>query len=94
MGNHRDAEITEMVVVLDKRWEDNLNGAVEQLKALGMEIFKADDDTSVVEGTAESFRVHEIEKLECVNYVRKIMTYIADYPTGDPRDKDGVEDDD
>jgi hypothetical protein len=93
MGNHRDAEITEVVVVLDKRWEDKLQDAVQQLKTIGMEIYSADDDNSVVEGAVESCHVHEIEKLECVDYVRKVMTYIADYPPGDPRDKDGAEDD-
>jgi hypothetical protein len=91
MGNHRDAEITEMVVVLDKRWENNLADALEQLKKVGMEIYSADDDNSVVEGAAESHKVHDIEKLDCVDYVRKVMTYIADYPPGDPRDKDGIE---
>ncbi len=94
MGNHQDAEITEMIVVIDKRWEDKLQEAVEQLKAVGMEIFTVDDDKSVIEGSAESNKVAGIEKLECVDYVRRVMTYIADYPPGDPRDKDGVEEDD
>ena len=91
MGNHRDAEITEMVVVLDKRWEAKLQEAVDQLKALGVEIYSADDANNVIEGAAESHKVHEIEKLECVDYVRKVMTYIVDYPPGDPRDKDEPE---
>ena len=94
MANHRDAEITEMVVVLDKRWEDKLQDAVQLLKNAGMEIYSADDNNSVVEGCAESCKVHDIEKLECVDYVRKVMTYIVDYPPGDPRDKDGPEEDD
>jgi len=94
MANHRDAEITELVVVLDKRWEDKLQDAVDQLTKIGMEIYKADDDNSVVEGAAESNKVHDIEKLDCVDYVRKVMTYIVDYPPGDPRDKDGPEEDD
>jgi hypothetical protein len=93
MANHRDAEITEMVVVLDKRWEAKLPDAVQQLKALGVEIYSADDDNSVVEGCVESHKVPEIEKLDCVDYVRKVMTYIVDYPPGDPRDKDGPEED-
>jgi hypothetical protein len=94
MANHRDAEITEMVVVLDKRWEDKLQDAIEQLKTVGMEIYSADDDNSVIEGAAESHKVQDIEKLDCVDYVRKVMTYIVDYPPGDPRDKDGPEEDD
>jgi hypothetical protein len=93
MADHRDAEITEVVVVLDKRWENNLKDAVDQLTKAGMEIYKADDDNSVVEGCADSCKVHDIEKLECVDYVRKVMTYIVDYPPGDPRDKDGPEED-
>ena len=36
----------------------------------------------------ETFRVSEIQTLDCVDYVRVEFTYIADYPTGDPRDLD------
>jgi hypothetical protein len=85
-----DANISEIVVVLDKRWENDLNGAVEHLKNCGMEICNADDDNSVVEGQIETCKVCELEKLDCVDYVRKVFSYDANYPPGDPRDRDGM----
>ena len=85
-----DAIISDIVVVLDKAYEDRLADAVAMLKSMGMEIRSADDDNSVVEGTIDESRVHDIEKLKCVDYVRKVFTYYANFPPGDPRDRDGV----
>ena len=85
-----DAIVSDIVVVLDKAYEDRLGDAVEILKSAGMEVRNADDDNSVVEGTIEDSRVHDLAKLECVDYVRKVFTYCANYPPGDPRDLDGV----
>jgi hypothetical protein len=84
-----DANISDIVVVLDKRWEDKLADAVAILKQQGMEVRDADDDNSVVEGTIESYKLHELEKLDCVDYVRRVFSYDANYPPGDPRDRDG-----
>jgi hypothetical protein len=85
-----DAIISDIVVVLDKAYEDRLADAVAKLKSMGMEVRSADDDNSVVEGTIEECHVHEIEKLDCVDYVRKVFTYYANFPPGDPRDRDGM----
>ena len=85
-----DAIISDIVVVLDKAYEDRLADAVAKLKSMGMEVRSADDDNSVVEGTIEECHVHALEKLDCVDYVRKVFTYYANFPPGDPRDRDGV----
>ena len=85
-----DANISEIVVVLDKAFEDNLSGAVEQLTALGMQIESADDDNSVIEGCIDSLQLAELQKLACVDYIRRVFSYDANYPPGDPRDRDGV----
>jgi hypothetical protein len=84
-----DANISDIVVVLDRRWEDRLAEALATLKEHGMEVRDADDDNSVVEGTIESYKLHELEKLDCVDYVRRVFSYDANYPPGDPRDRDG-----
>jgi hypothetical protein len=88
--NFNDAQMSDITVVIDKRWENNLNGAVEDLKKAGVEVRSADDDKSVVEGVCESARVKELEKLDCVDYVRTTFSWIADYPPGDPRDQDKI----
>ena len=85
-----DANISDIVVVLDKRWENDLAGAVEHLKKAGVEVRSADDNNSVVEGVCESAKVKELEKLDCVDYVRTTFSWIADYPPGDPRDQDKI----
>lgn len=82
-----DAEMAEVTVILDHRWEDNLNGAVDMLEAAGLRVIVANDDLSVVEGDIEADRVHSLEGLPCVDYVRKVFTWLAEYPKGDPRDR-------
>ena len=86
-----DAQMSDITVVLDKRWENDLAGALEVLKQNGVQVRSADDDTSVVEGVVETSKVHSLEKLDCVDYVRTTFTWIADYPAGDPRDLDKVD---
>lgn len=85
-----DAMIADIVVVLDRAYEERLPEALEQLKSVGMSIETADDDNSVVTGCIEAHRVEALEKLESVDYVRKVFTYAANFPPGDPRDRDGV----
>ena len=85
-----DVNITEIIVILDKAWENNLAGAVDMLTKSGMRIEKADDDNSVVEGEIDTPQLHDLEHLPCVKYVRKVFSYDANYPPGDPRDRDGM----
>jgi hypothetical protein len=91
---HQDAEVSEIVVVIHASYADRLNDAVEKLKTAGVEIFSTDEDEGIVSGCIEAYKAPSLEKLECVNYVRTVLTYIADYPVGDPRDRDLKEDDD
>jgi hypothetical protein len=88
---HRDAEITDVMVVLDDLNTERTDQVVEKLKAAGMTVTNVDDEQSVVEGSVESSKVHDLKDVDCVRYVRTIFTYTADYPCGDPRDKDGPE---
>ena len=85
-----DAFMSEVVVVLDKRYEDKLKECLVTMQGLGLEVINADDENNVVEGTINACKVHELEKLDCVDYVRKVLTWEANYPPGDPRDVDGV----
>jgi len=91
--NHRDAELTEVVVVLDELDTDRTGHVVQRLQAVGLEVWKVDDDRSVVEGAIDSCKVHDLKQVEHVRYVRSVLTYTVDYPPGDPRDKDGPDDD-
>lgn len=85
-----DAQMSDIVVVLDKAWENDLAGAVARLKQCGMDVASADDDNSVVQGQIETRKVHDLERLDCVDYVRKVFTWDANYPPSDPRDRDGI----
>ena len=89
--SHHDADITDVVVVLDCP-QERMEEIVAQLKNCGLQPANVDAEERVVEGSIESPRVHDLQKVECVRYVRSVFTYTADYPPGDPRDKDGVED--
>jgi hypothetical protein len=92
--NHRDAEMTEVIVVLDELDDAQTVRVVELLKAKGLEVFKVDNDESTVDGTIEADKVRTLKDVESVRFVRSILTYTVDYPPGDPRDKDGPDDDD
>jgi hypothetical protein len=89
--SHCDAYMSDVTVVLDKRWENDLAGAVKMLQDAGLQVRNADDDNSVVEGTIETSKVHDLQKLDAVDYVRTTFSWIADYPCGDPRDLDKVD---
>jgi hypothetical protein len=47
-------------------------------------------DDNVIEGTIESEKLKELGKVPGVEYIRTVFTYAANYPPGDPRDRDGV----
>ncbi|HEX8525071.1 MAG TPA: hypothetical protein VF669_22660 [Tepidisphaeraceae bacterium] len=85
-----DVNISEIIVILDKAWENDLAGAVKMLQDAGMRVARADDDLSVVEGEVDTPKLHGLEKLACVDYVRRVFSYDANYPPGDPRDVDGM----
>ena len=91
--NHRDAEMTEVVVVLDDLNDEQTQRVVGQLQRAGLEVSKVDNDQSVVEGTVDSAKVHDLKHVEHVRYVRSVLSYTVDYPAGDPRDQDGTEQD-
>ena len=85
-----DAMVSEVVITLDEKWENKLNDAVATLKKAGLDVFNTDDDNSVVEGTIDVNKVRGLEGLDCVDYVRTVFTYAAEYPPGDPRDTNGI----
>jgi hypothetical protein len=89
--SHFDAYMSDVTVVLDKRCENDLAGAVNELEKCGLQVRNADDDNSVVEGTIDTSKIHELQKLDCVDYVRTTFSWVADYPAGDPRDLDKVD---
>lgn len=85
-----DCRMSDVIVILDKRWEERLEDAVRQLTEAGMEIRLTDDDRSVVEGCIDTCKLHDLEKMDCVDYVRNVLTYEAEFPPGHPRDTNGV----
>ena len=91
-GAMPDAYVSDITVILDARYQDQPKTAeaVDILKSLGMEIRTIDEDQSVVEGAIDNSKIHELEHLDCVDYVRVAFTYAANYPPGDPRDRDGM----
>jgi hypothetical protein len=89
--NHHDAEITDVVVVLDGQGGKSIDAAVASLKQLGMEVGSINNGEGVIEGSIDTAKVHDLKAVPGVCYVRSVFSYVADYPAGDPRDKDGPE---
>lgn len=89
--DHRDAFISDITIVLKPAFADQINLVVEQLNIVGVGITSVNEDVGAIEGSIESNKVHVVEKMDFVDAVRTTFNYIADYPTGDPRDLDGPE---
>ena len=91
--NHMDAERAEVVVMLDELKDDELEQVLKDLQALGMEVYKVDRDEDLIDGSVDTSRLADLKGVAHVRYVRNVLTYTVDYPAGDPRDRDGPEDD-
>jgi len=89
--NHHDAEIADVVLVLDCQGQEAVDEAMGRLKALGLEVVDANPEEGVIEGSIDAAKVHELKGVPGVSYVRSVFTYTADFPKGDPRDKDDDE---
>lgn len=89
--NHQDAFLSDIVVVITDEAGDHLDDMLARLKAEGMEVQSVNTDQGVVEGCCPASKVKTLDHLSGVSYVRSVFTYVADYPAGDPRDLDGVE---
>jgi hypothetical protein len=84
-----DAYVSEIIAVVDEEHSGDLNKIVEQLKKAGVDVSRVNQEECVVEGNVESYKLKDLEKLPGVDYIRTVFTYAANYPPGDPRDKDG-----
>ena len=89
--NHRDQSVSEVTIIVKPEFADRMSDLVEALNEAGVGITNINEDVGAVEGSCESNRVFVIERMEFVQAVRTTFSYIADYPPGDSRDADGVE---
>jgi hypothetical protein len=89
--NHQEIEITDVVVVLDELDDQQTRAAAEQLKLVGMIVAAVDNENSVIEGTIDVTKLHEIKKVQHVRYVRTVFSYTSE--TGEAAENDGDCDD-
>lgn len=80
--------ISEVVVVVDQTPENNFETILASVTVVGLEIETSDADNGSIGGTIVSHRLPDLRTVTGVKYVRITMEYIADYPSGDPRDLD------
>jgi hypothetical protein len=90
--NHHDADMTDIFVVLEDLNDVETLEVAKQLEAAGMTVRNIDNDNSVIEGSIPSQKVRDLNKVKCVRCVRAGMSYVADYPVGDPRNLDEPDD--
>ena len=84
-----DAYMSEIVAVIDDEHCDDMNAVVKRLSSAGVEVSKINPSEGVIEGLVEASKVRAIDDMPGVEYVRTVFTYAADYPAGDPRDRNG-----
>jgi hypothetical protein len=76
-----DRYFTEVVIILEPLDDEQMKGVVGDLQSRGLRVDSSDSDNSVVEGTIESSRLHELSSAPFVDYVRQEFTYVAEFPT-------------
>jgi hypothetical protein len=69
----------EVVIVLEPLNDEQTQRVVKDLESRGLRVDSVDNDNSVVEGTIEAARLHEIESAPSVRYVRKEFSYLAEF---------------
>ncbi len=85
---HRDALVSEVIVVVDESTGRTLSAIVADAETAGLMVDNTDADNGAIEGTIVSNKLPDLRAVNGVKYVRITMEYVADYPTGDPRDLD------
>ncbi len=89
--NHRDALISEVIVVVDATPDNQFQAILTSVALVGLEIDDSNPNNGSIGGTIDSNRLPELRAVNGVKYVRITMEYIADFPAGDPRDLDKEE---
>ena len=84
-----DAEICDVVVTLKNAYAERTPEAVAAMTVLGFTVVEIIEDEGVIGGTIDSQQLAALEKLEPVSHVRTTLRYWANFPPGDPRDRDG-----
>ena len=75
-----DRYFTEVVIILEPLDDDRMKGVVAELQSRGLRVDSVDNDNSVVEGTIESSRLHDLQSAPPVDVVRQEYTYVAEFP--------------
>jgi hypothetical protein len=86
--NHHDAEMTDVIVVLTDAAAQEVDASVQLLSSAGLSVSDVNKDEGVVEGSILADKVHQLNAVQGVRYVRNVFSYTADYPAGDPRNCD------
>jgi chemotaxis response regulator CheB len=84
-----DAYLSEIVAVIEDGACDDIDQLVARLSQAGVEVWRVNFSECVVDGLVEAAKIKQIDDLPGVEYVRTVFTYVANYPPGDPRDRDG-----
>ena len=87
-----DRYFTEVVIILEPLDDEQMKRVVGELESRGLRVDSVDNDNSVVEGTIESSRLHDMQSAPSVDVVRQEYTYVAEFPverrSGQPAPRD------
>jgi hypothetical protein len=86
--NHQDEEISDVVVVLECKTTEEIDGTIAKLKIEGMTIAEIDYENSVVEGNIQADCVMKLQSVPHVQHVRSVFSYTAEFRARDPGNND------
>lgn len=81
--------MSEIVAIIEDGACDDIDALVKRMSKAGVEVWKVNENECVVEGLVETALIKQIDDMPGVEYVRTVFTYAADFPPGDPRDRNG-----
>ena len=83
-----DALVSDITVVAEDLNREDMIDVARKLEAVGLRVDEINHESGVIEGTINTDKLPDVHKVDGVKYVRIELTYVADYPYGDPRNVD------
>jgi hypothetical protein len=73
--------VSDVMIIVDPRFDGDMSEFTSRLKSLGLRISSINSDEDMIEGTIESAKLAQLRKVDGVDALRTVFTYV-DHPPG------------
>ena len=78
----QDIAVSDILIIIDPKYDGRISDIVANLKSAGVEVSNVNEDEGVIEGTVAAAKIPQVRKIDGVDYVRTVFTYIDHQPDG------------